>query len=428
LEPVQISAADLDLLGKDILRLGGYAEGLFEYHDFGFDREVLRRHIMQSYDRIARLREGLRGNPLSLRPASMPEGSVWDEEALTWNYRQTLRFAAGATMVTQKYARWMRPEAVGRSIVAKVLHKCQAGILDDLIDRGEYSFIEAKDLYHHCFSSMIDLGFDVNAFRRKLAMIMRQEQLNLFDLVTNITASFNNLFCESPLGPDLFYELETVDERVILGQALTMFFKDPQFDLEKARRIAEGFYAPDDDVTWHEKIASYVSGATYYNLIDMAFLDHPLELRRMDNFLKGWYYYDMIILYLNNVVDIYQDLRSGIVNLSLVSMRESDVLSLNQAKGYNPRLTLEDFDRHYRRVAEMGGRAISLVTQDFDDADYYYPFITLMMPIVMMADWIGNRDDMIHRFLDYLAPSVRRAAEAASSAPDAGTEQLVAND
>ena len=33
---IDISPDDLDLLSKFVLRLGGYAEGLFDYHDFGF--------------------------------------------------------------------------------------------------------------------------------------------------------------------------------------------------------------------------------------------------------------------------------------------------------------------------------------------------------------------------------------------------------
>jgi len=32
------------------------------------------------------------------------------------------------------------------------------------------------------------------------------------------------------------------------------------------------------------------------------------------------------------------------------------------------------------------------------------------MPVVMMADWIGNRDDMIHAFLEAIAPTIRKIA------------------
>ena len=33
-----------------------------------------------------------------------------------------------------------------------------------------------------------------------------------------------------------------------------------------------------------------------------------------------------------------------------------------------------------------------------------------MMPVVMMADWIGNRDDMIHTFLEAVAPAIKAVA------------------
>src|SRR5438132_14103006 len=44
------------------------------------------------------------------------------------------------------------------------------------------------------------------------------------------------------------------------------------------------------------------------------------------------------------------------------------------------------------------------------DDTLVYPFMTIMMPVVMMADWIGNRDDMIHTFLEAIAPTIRRVA------------------
>jgi len=44
------------------------------------------------------------------------------------------------------------------------------------------------------------------------------------------------------------------------------------------------------------------------------------------------------------------------------------------------------------------------------DENLVYPFMTIMMPGVMMADWIGNRDDMIHTFLEAIAPTIKRVA------------------
>ena len=415
---IEIGAEDLELLTKFVLRLGGYAEGLFEYHDFGFPKSILRGHIDSVRDDLRRLREQIQGPTVNLRPPNVPQDAIWEDGDDTWNYGQTLRFAAGASMITERYRERMTAPNLKAAITAKILHKCQAGILDDLVDQGHYTFIEAKDLYHHCFASMIDPGFDINTFRKELALILKQEQLGMFDLVTSVTAAFNGLYAASPNGPDLFYEMEQVDDRVILGQALTMFQKQPSFDIPMLKRIASGFWAPDPDVRWHERLSSYVSGATYYNLIDMCFLDVPVEEAELKATLTGWYYYDLVIAHLNHLVGLHKDLRAGIANLALLSMRESDVLALANMHGYNPNLTVHDYEAQFDRTAEFARRALIASTNGGGDEGQYYPFITLMIPVVMMADWIGNRDDLIHRYLRAVAPHMREAAAVASIAPE----------
>ena len=412
---VDIGAEDLELLTRFVMRLGGYAEGLFDYHNFGFPKSVLRGHIDSVRNDLRHLRDTLTGPTVNLRPPNVPKDAIWEDGDETWNYGQTLRFAAGASMITERYRGRMSARNLRAAITAKVLHKCQAGILDDLVDQGRYAFIEAKDLYHHCFSSMIDPGFDINTFRKELALILKLEQLDMFDLVTNITATFNSLFQASPNGPDLFYEMERVDERVILGQALTMFQKVPTLDLQKLKRIATGFSAPDPDVKWHERLASYVSGATYYNLIDMCFLSEPVEPVELRATVASWYYYDLVIAHLNHIVGLHKDLRSGIANLALLSMRESEVVGLTSLQGYNPNLTMSDYEGQFARTAEFGRRALERTGNGASDPDQFYPFVTVMIPVVMMADWIGNRDDMIHGYLRHIAPAIRRATEATAT-------------
>ena len=412
---MDIGADDLELLTRFVLKLGGYAEGLFDYHDFGFPKAVLKRHIDAVADGLERQKES-RDNPsVNLRPPNLPDSAVWEETDETWNYGQSLRFAAGASMVTQRYRNQISPENLRSAFVAKVLHECQAGILDDLVDKGRYTFIEAKDLYHHCFVSMIDPGFEINTFRKELALILKQEQLSMFDLMTSITAGFNHLIQSSPNGPDLFYEMERVNERVILGQALTMFQKQPTLDLRKLRRISSGFPAPSPDVAWHERLSSYVSHATNHSLIDMCFWDRPVPHEEIRALAEAWYYYDIVIVHLNNIVGLHKDLRGGLVNLALISMREPELMDLTTVQGYNPNLTMEDYDAQFARTADYSRRAIEAATSGVEDGDLFYPFLTIMIPVVMMADWIGNRDNMIHRYLQCIAPSVRKAASAVAA-------------
>lgn len=407
---VRISADDVNYLSENVLRLGTYAEALLDNYDLGIRSDELARHIQETCNNLGMLLSGGSLFPISLRPSAEP-GLVFDGEISdTWNWPQTLRYAAGATMISQKYSKDMSPENLRKALLAKVLYKCQTGILDDLIDKGKYSYMEARDIYHHVLASMTDLDFNIRAFKKKLIPLMNENQIHMFDLIATISASFNRLFAESPHGVDLFYQMEVLDERVILGQALTMFQKEESLNVSKIRRIARKFYAPQKDVKWHERLAAYVSGGTRYNLIDMSFTDKKFEVEELRHFLEGWYYYDTVVVFLNNIVNIHQDLKSGIANLSLIAMREDEICSVRKLQNYNPVLTIDDYKIHIARIAQLAGRAIVSVTKDFSDPGNYYPFITIMMPVVMMAEWIGKRDDLICSYLEELSPSLREVS------------------
>jgi hypothetical protein len=284
------------------------------------------------------------------------------------------------------------------------------GILDDLIDKGAYSYLEAKDLHHMALSSMVDPDFDETIYVKRLIGMLKQEHVPLFDLMNSITKGFNSLWNRSPHGSDYFYQMEVLDERVALGQALTMFQKEPNFSVVKMRKVAGAFYEPNGDLTWWEKLGAHISATVRYNFIDMAFSDRLYDLKKLDNFITGWYYYDTAIILMDHVTSIHQDLRNGIANLSLVAMRTKELENVTNLRNYNPGLTIEDYDSHLRRIAELTSKALELADKDFHDETLYYPFITIMMPVVMMADWIGKRDDMIHTFLEAIAPAIRLTA------------------
>lgn len=405
-----INSEDLDLLSRTVVRLGGYAEGLFDFHDFGFDKATLRGHITNVHASLKGLREIAPHRGISLRPPNTPSGAIIEDQGEMWNYIQTLRIAAGATMMSEQYRAQMTPPNLQRAMTAKVFRECAIGILDDLIDKGSYSYLEAKDMHHMVLSSMLDPDLDSSSFMKRLVSMLRHDQIPLFDLINNIVRGFMVLWTNSPHGQDYFYQMETMDERVALGQALSMFEKEPNFAVPRMRKIADSFYEPEEGLHWWEKLGGHVSVASQHNLIDMAFTDHAYDLRKMKNFVAGWYYYDAAVILMDHVASVHQDLRNGIANLSLIAMREKEVLELTSLKNYNPRLTIEDYDAHIRRIADLASTAIRLATQDIQDDALVYPFMTIMMPVVMMADWIGNRDDMIHTFLDAVAPAIRRAA------------------
>jgi hypothetical protein len=405
-----INREDLDLLSRTVLRLGGYAEGLFDFHDFGFDKEFLRQHITNVHVSLKQLRDAAPASGVPLRPPNIPAGAFLEDQGEVWNYLQTLRFAAGATMMSEQYAAYMKPENMHRAMTAKIFRECAIGILDDLIDKGVYSYLEAKDLHHTVLSSMLDPDLDATSFMKRLVTMLRRDQIPLFDLINNIVRGFNRLWNASPRGHDYFYQMEVMDERVALGQALSMFEKEPNFSIARMEKITENFYAPDESMTWWEKLGGHTSAASRHNLIDMAFSDRVYDLGKMKNFLAGWYFYDAAVILMDHVVSVHQDLRNGIANLSLIAMRDKELRGVSSLKGYNPHLTVEDYETHLRRIAELSSKALLLASADVEDESFTYPFMTIMMPVVMMADWIGNRDDMIHTFLEAVAPTIRRVA------------------
>src|SRR5437762_4318352 len=71
--PLGINREDLDLLSRTVLRLGGYAAGLFDFHDFGFDKASLRDHITNVHASLKQLKELAGSDGVPLRPPRSEE-------------------------------------------------------------------------------------------------------------------------------------------------------------------------------------------------------------------------------------------------------------------------------------------------------------------------------------------------------------------
>ncbi|HKW42702.1 MAG TPA: hypothetical protein VJP06_00820, partial [Thermoplasmata archaeon] len=124
-DPLGINREDLDLLSRTVLRLGGYAEGLFDFHDFGFDKNSLKDHITNVHATLRALRENApAGMGVPLRPPNIPAGAFWEDQGEVWNYLQTLRFAAGATMMSEQYSPHMTSGNLQRAMTAKIFREC----------------------------------------------------------------------------------------------------------------------------------------------------------------------------------------------------------------------------------------------------------------------------------------------------------------
>src|SRR5437016_13797684 len=94
--PLGINPDDLDLLSRTVVRLGGYAEGLFDFHDFGFDKNSLRDHISSVHATLKRLKDVSPPGGLPLRPPTTPPGAFWADQARAGTNLTRLRSAPGA--------------------------------------------------------------------------------------------------------------------------------------------------------------------------------------------------------------------------------------------------------------------------------------------------------------------------------------------
>ncbi|MEE9593749.1 MAG: hypothetical protein V3W28_09235 [Thermoplasmata archaeon] len=415
---VALSFADIERIAGNVSKLGGYALGLIEHFDLGVDRDLFQHHLARTQDHV-RTMAGSAGSVLvDLRPKGYSHQALLETTEMAWNYPQDLRFAAGSCMISRMYARWMSEENLKRALVAKVLYACQEGILDDVIDKGPSGYLEAKDLYHLVLSSMTNPSLNPNAFMKRLMGDLGQDQLDLFETIVTIALHFNRLFHDSPHGGQLFYEMEKLEERAALGQALTMFQKEATFDLDKVSSIAKSFHAADGSLTWYERLASYIGGAARLNLIDAAFVDRRLRMGKLRTLLKGWSLYDVVIILLNTMGGIHQDLHEGLANLSLVAMRQKELTPLHSLQGYKPELTLEDYRTHIVRLANLASRGLEIIVPAYPDPHQYFPFSAVMLPVVLLADWIGKNDEMIHAYVEAAAPSIRKAADRSERAPE----------
>src|SRR5207245_11021889 len=108
-----------------VVDLGRRAVGLCELYDFGFPSSVVRDQIA----RLGRDFDSFRGAFEVPALASGGRGSLWDHE-------QSVRYAAGAAMITARFRGAMTPANVPRAAAAQATPALQAARLDDVIEGG----------------------------------------------------------------------------------------------------------------------------------------------------------------------------------------------------------------------------------------------------------------------------------------------------
>lgn len=402
-------ADHLEHVRRLAVSFGAYAEALFDYHDFGFPKEVIRRHIanveagiqeLRATDAFDALEGRLRGRRLDARGTEVRD---------TWNCWKNLRYAAGALMITERFRDELGTEGRTRSLFTKIFYESLLDTLDDIIDTGSYGFADALDLMRHCLAPLTKPAFDIHVFRDELMGRLEPEHRHLSDLLTALADASRRSLQSAPHAAEFTSELERMHERWALGQALTMYQKDPTLDVRAFERGGAQFPAPDSDLSPIERISGSISHTAALTLIDACFMDRRMGRDDLGEHLTAWFYFDAVLSLISNVMDLDQDLEAGIANLFLISCRGSDLSDLRRVRGYRPDLTVKDYEQFLERAGELTRRALLHARRSGADPWQFYPFVTLMFPVVAFTHETGPREDLIHAYLRVLAPVLREA-------------------
>jgi len=399
-------ATHFELIRGFLQEFGRRAESLVEYHPLGIDGPAIRRHIAGIEVELGRL-QALGDRAF----AGLPPGVLGPEVLAAWNSKKNLRYATGSIMMTERFRPDMSPDNRTRAFSTKLLYECVLDALDDCIDAESYSFEDALDLMRHCVSALTTQTFDATGFREELRPRLAPEQRHMADYLTALVAGTNHAIANAPHGREMRGELDRFHEKWILGQAFTMYQKDPTVDIRAFLAACERFPAPDEDVTGIERISGWLSHTAAITLIDLCFTDHLLPPSRMEEHMTAWFYFDALVTLLNNVVDPSRDLDDGIANLFIIARAGGQLSGLRRVRGIRPSLTMSDYEAFLERAAEFAGRLLMHATASGDDPEAFYPFIAVMAPLVMLTDERGTKEDLLHAYLRAFSRVVRWSPE-----------------
>src|SRR5207249_1592131 len=189
-----------------VVDLGRRAVGLCELYDFGFPSSVVRDQIA----RLGRDFDSFRGAFEVPELTSGGRGSLWDHE-------QSVRYAAGAAMITARFRGAMSPANVARAAAAKAIHEFQADLLDDIIDGGVYTFEEARALYRVCLAPMTEARFDADELQVELRHRIQAHQQGTVDLLTSLTTRLHELLRHAPNWDAFRSEIRRENQRLATG-------------------------------------------------------------------------------------------------------------------------------------------------------------------------------------------------------------------
>ncbi len=323
---------------------------------------------------------------------------------------KSLARLAGASFLVQPFRDRIPEEGFLRGFTTKVLYVYLQDSLDHVLDHGIYAYEDAVRLYRFCLSPLTELDADFATLEEDLGATLRPGQEAAAAPLALLTRTLHGWIMDSPNAKEMSPYIRWVNERFARAQTASTFQRRSHLDIEAIKRIASEFWAPDPDVAWHERFAANLSWVTNPSLLDLCFareLPSPGELR---DHMLAWYYFDAVISRLDHLADLWSDLREGIVNAALISIRESEPGEAWEPTALAANLADGELERFLVRTAEFERRGLRFALRSCQDPDRFYPFLGLMIPVVMLSRCGEGRTWMLPRYVRELAPALEEAS------------------
>ncbi len=296
-----------------------------------------------------------------------------------------------------------------RGFAAKVLYVYLQDGLDHVLDHGTYSYVDAVRLYGLCLSPLTEPDADFGALDDELQATLRPGQEAAAAPLAFLTRTLHKHIGDSPNAKEMRPYLRWVNERFARAQTASVFQRRSHLNIAAIKRIASAFWAPDPDVSWHERFDAHLSWVTNLSILDLCFARELPSVGELRDHMLAWYYLDAVICRLDHVADLWTDLREGIVNAALLSMGESEPGNAWEPTALATIPSDGDLETFLARTAEFERRGLRFALRSYQDLDHFYPFLAVMIPVIMLSRCEEPRKWMLHRYLRELVPALEDA-------------------
>src|SRR5437667_10317812 len=151
-----------------------------------------------------------------------------------------------------------------------------------LVATAGYCLSDPLALIRRCLGSLTRPRCARQAFQDELAGRLSPFQRRMTEFLACLGQAVHRSIWESPQGPSLVGDLDRFQENWALGEAYTMYQKDPTLDVGAFLTGASRMDAPDQDLEPWERISGWISHTAALSLLDLCYADAPLSSKALE--------------------------------------------------------------------------------------------------------------------------------------------------